>query len=160
MLDHDFTSYSEGFIVPHGIYDIQKNEGYITLGTSKDTSEFACECIKDWWNNVGKFDYPDAENILILADGGGSNSSRHYIFKYDLQSLVNEIGINIRVAHYLSYISKYNPIEHRMFCHVTRACKGVVFESIEIVAELMKKTKTKQGLKLLVNIKDKNIYDR
>ena len=88
MLDHDFTSYSEGFIVPHGIYDIQKNERYITLGTSKDTSEFACECIKDWWNNVGKFDYPDAENILILADGGGSNSSRHYIFKYDLQNLV------------------------------------------------------------------------
>ena len=143
MLDHDFTSYSEGFIVPHGIYDIQKNEGYITLGTSKDTSEFACECIKDWWNNVGKFDYPDAENILILADGGGSNSSRHYIFKYDLQSLVNEIGINIRVAHYPPYTSKYNPIEHRMFCHVTRACKGVVFESIEIVAELMKKTKTR-----------------
>ena len=90
---------------------------------------------------------------MILADGGGSNSSRHYIFKYDLQNLVNEIGINIRVAHYLSYTSKYNPIKHRMFCHVTRACKGVVFESIEIVAELMKKTKTKQGLKVLVNIK-------
>jgi hypothetical protein len=125
------------------------------LGTSKDTSEFACDCIRDWWENVGKYNYPEATSILILSDGGGSNSSRHYIFKYDLQNLVNSIGIEIRMAHYPPYTSKYNPIEHRMFCHVTRACEGVVFKNIEIVKELMEKTSTKSGLNVLVNIKDK-----
>lgn len=128
------------------------------MGTSKDTSEFSCDCIKDWWNNSGKYNYPEATNILILADGGGSNSSRQYIFKYDLQQLVNEIGVEIRVVHYPPYTSKYNPIEHRMFCHVTRACQGVIFKSIEIVKELMENTSTTTGLKVAVSIKDK-IYE-
>lgn len=158
MFDHDFSSFSDGVIIPHGIYDLKLNEGYITLGTSKDTSEFSCECIKDWWDNVGKYNYPNANSILILADGGGSNSSRHYIFKHDLQQLVNDIGVEIRIAHYPPYTSKYNPIEHRMFCHVTRACQGVVFDTIEIVKELMEKTSTKTGLSVLVSIKDK-IYE-
>jgi hypothetical protein len=158
VFDHDFSSFSDGVIIPHGIYDLKLNEGYITLGTSKDTSEFSCECIKDWWDNVGKYNYPNANSILILADGGGSNSSRHYIFKHDLQQLVNDIGVEIRIAHYPPYTSKYNPIEHRMFCHVTRACQGVVFDTIEIVKELMEKTSTKTGLSVLVSIKDK-IYE-
>ena len=103
VYDHDFKNFSGGAIIPHGIYDIKMNIGYITLGNSKDTSEFCCECIKDWWLNHGRYNYPDAYDLLILADGGGSNSSRHYIFKEDLQKLVDEIGIEIRMAHYPPY---------------------------------------------------------
>jgi DDE family transposase len=108
VLDHDFVSSAEGVIIPHGIYDIRRNEGYMTLGTSKDTSEFCCDCIKDWWERYGRKIYPEATSVLVLADGGGSNSSRHYIFKEDLQKLSNDIGIEIRMAHYPPYTSKYN----------------------------------------------------
>jgi hypothetical protein len=142
-------------IIPHGIYDLKQNTGYITLGNSKDTSEFSCERLKDWWTNYGKNDYPNATSILVLADGGGSNSSRHYIFKEDLQNLVNEIGVEIRMAHYPPYTSKYNPIEHRLFCHVTRACEGVVFSSMEIVNDLINETQTSKGLRVFSTIKDK-----
>lgn len=100
VYDHDFNTFSDGVVIPHGIFDVKRNEGYITLGASKDTSEFCCECIKDWWMEYGRYHYPSAKSILALADGGGSNSSRHYIFKEDLQRLVNEIGIEIRMAHY------------------------------------------------------------
>ena len=102
-------------MISHGIYDVKMNEGYITLGTSKDTSEFCYKCIKDWWTEYGRHHYPSANSILALADGGGRNSSRHYIFKEDLQWIVNEIGIEIRIAHYPPYTSKYTPIEHRLF---------------------------------------------
>lgn len=155
MNDHDFQSSAAGVVIPHGIYDIKRNEGYMTLGTTKDTSEFCCDCIKDWWEMYGKHLYQGATSILVLADGGGSNSSRHYIFKEDLQKLVNEIGIEIRIAHYPPYTSKYNPIEHRMFCHVTRACATVVFTSIEVVKGLIEKTSTSTGLKVVASIKDK-----
>jgi hypothetical protein len=153
--DHDFASFAEGVIVPHGIYDSMRNEAYITLGTSKDTGEFCCDCLKEWWNEYGKIYYPKATSILILADGGGSNSSRHYLFKEDIQNLSNEIGIELRIAHFPPYTSKYNPIEHRVFCHITRALEGVVFKSVEIVNESIKKAKTSTGLKVFskVNMK-------
>jgi len=157
-LDHDFPSYAEGVIIPHSIYDLKQNTGYIHLGTSKDTSEFACDSIRKWWYHQGRYDYPNARSILILCDGGGSNSSRHYIFKEDLQELVDEIDVEIRIAHYPPYCSKYNPIEHRMFPHVTRACQGVIFKNIEIVKELMEKTSTSKGLKVTVQIIDK-VYE-
>ena len=157
--DHDFTSQADGIVIPHGIYDIQRNSGYINLGNSHDTSEFACDCIRNWWYNQGRSDYPHATSILVLCDGGGSNSSRYYIFKQDLQALVDEIGIEIRIAHYPPYTSKYNPIEHRLFPHVTRACQGVVFKSMELVKELMEKTKTRQGLQVTVQILDK-VYQK
>jgi hypothetical protein len=153
--DHDFISFAKGIIIPHGIYDLKLNIGYINLGISKDTSEFACDSLKFWWNNYGRYNYPRADSILTYCDCGGSNSSRHYLFKQDLQQLVNDIGVPIRIAHYPPYTSKYNPIEHRLFPHVTRACQGVVFKNIEIVKELMEKAKTKTGLKVIVNIIDK-----
>jgi len=153
--DHDFTSLAEGIIIPHGLYDLQQNIGYINLGTSKETSEFACDCLRNWWYHQGQFDYPKATSILLLCDGGGSNSSRHYIFKQDLQTLVDEIGIEIRIAHYPPYTSKYNPIEHRLFPHITRACQGVIFTSIELVKQLIEKTTTSTGLKVTVQIIDK-----
>jgi len=153
--DHDFQSSAAGIVIPHGIYDIKRNEGYMTLGTTKDTSEFCCDCIQDWWQMYGRHFYPEATSILVLADGGGSNSSRHYIFKEDLQKLAHEIGIEIRMAHYPPYTSKYNPIEHRMFCHVTRACTATVFTSIEVVKMLIQKTSTSTGLKVIASVKDK-----
>ena len=109
-LDHDFWSLGHGKVIPHGIYDAQENRGYITLGNSKDTCEFACEFLKNCWNNYGKLIYPNATSILAKCDGGGSNNANHYILKEDLQKLVNEIGIEIRMAHYPPYTSKYNPI--------------------------------------------------
>lgn len=153
--DHDFMSFAEGIIIPHGLYDIVQNIGYINIGTSHDTGEFACDSIRHWWYNFGRYDYPDATSLLIPCDGGGSNSSRHYLFKEDLQTLADEIGIEIRIAHYPPYCSKWNPIEHRFFPHVTRACQGVIFTSVELVKELMEKTRTKTGLKTFVHIIDK-----
>jgi hypothetical protein len=156
--DHDFTSFAQGVIIPHALYDLKQNVGYINLGTSKETSEFACDCLRNWWYHQGQYDYPQATSILLLCDGGGSNSSRHYIFKQDLQQLVDEIGIDIRIAHYPPYTSKYNPVEHRLFPHITRACQGVVFTSIELVKELIEKTRTSTGLSVIVKIIDK-VYE-
>lgn len=153
--DHDFANFAQGVLIPHAIYDLIRNTGYINLGTSKDTTEFACDCFRNWWYNEGRFQYPNATSILVLCDGGGSNSSRYYIFKEDLQKLADEIGIEIRIAHYPPYCSKHNPIEHRLFPHVTRACQGVIFKSIELVKELMEKTSTATGLKVTVQIIDK-----
>jgi hypothetical protein len=153
--DHDFNSFAEGIVIPHGIYDLYLNKGYIHLGTNKDTSEFACDNLKNWWYTYGQYDYPYASSIMTLCDGGGSNGSSHYIFKEDLQKLSNEIGIEIRIAHYPPYTSKYNPIEHRLFPHVTKACQGVIFKSTELVKELMEKTKTSKGLKVVVQVVDK-----
>lgn len=153
--DHDFTSSATGIIIPHSLYDEEQNIGYIQIGTSHDTSEFVCDSLRHWWYTFGKPRFPQATSILIKCDGGGSNDSRHYLFKQDLQALADEIGIEIRIAHYPPYCSKYNPIEHLLFPHVTRACQGVVFTSIELVKELMEKTHTKTGLKTFVFIIDK-----
>ena len=141
--------------VPHGLYDMTSNIGYLTIGTSHDTSEFACACIQLWWLTYGRIDYPNATEILLLCDCGGSNNVRHYIFKQDLQALATQLGIAIRIAHYPPYTSKYNPIEHRLFPHVTRACQGVVFKTIETVQAFMAKTSTKTGLTVFTSILDK-----
>lgn len=158
VYDHDYKSFAEGVIIPHGIYDIQRNTGYINLGISHDTTEFACDCVRNWWYEQGRIAYPHATALLILCDGGGSNSSRYYIFKRDLQALADELGLAIRIAHYPPYTSKYNPIEHRLFPHVTRACQGVIFKSVELVKSLIEKTRTQQGLTVTVKIVDQ-IYE-
>jgi hypothetical protein len=153
--DHDFPSYAEGVVLPHGLYDLRLNRGYLHLGTSHDTSAFACDCLKDWWWRFGQQQYPQATSLLLLCDGGGSNSVNTYLFKADLQELVNEIGVEVRVAHYPPYTSKYNPIEHRLFCHVTRACQGMLFESLAVVKQLMEKTRTDTGLRVVVDVVEK-----
>ena len=153
--DHDFTSAAQGVIIPHGLLDLKRNAGYLYLGTSRDTSEFACDNVARWWRNYGRRHYPKALSLLLLCDSGGSNNASHYLFKEDLQKLADRIGIAIRVAHYPPYTSKYNPIEHRLFPHVTRACQGVVFESIDFVRTLMASTKTKAGLRVFVKIVDR-----
>jgi hypothetical protein len=151
-LDHDFPSYSKGKVVPHGLYDVGLNKAHVNLGTSQDTTEFACDSVKHWWDNYGKHDYPSAKRILIMCDGGGSNPSNSPLFQQDLQALANHIGLDIRIAHYPPYCSKHNPIEHRVFPHVTRACEGVVFKNVPLVKELIEKTETKTGLRVTVDI--------
>lgn len=153
--DHDFTSAAQGVVIPHGLFDLKRNTGYLYLGTSRDTSEFACDNVARWWRSYGRRQYPEALSLLLLCDSGGSNNANHYLFKEDLQKLADRIGIEIRVAHYPPYTSKYNPIEHRLFPHVTRACQGVVFESIDLVGTLMATTKTKAGLRVFVKIVDR-----
>jgi hypothetical protein len=151
-LDHDFPTSAEGVVYPHGLYDPIRNVGHINLGTSHDTSRFACDSIGHWWENYGRKAYPNAPSILMLCDGGGSNSSRRYIFKYHLEQLANRIQMEIRVAHYPPYCSKHDPIEHRFFPHVTRACQGVIFTTIALAREKMAETSTKPGLRTTVDI--------
>jgi hypothetical protein len=153
--DHDFPHLVTGKAIPYGIYDINKNSAYICIGTSHDTSEFVCDSIKKWWLEIGRYDYPNATSILLLMDGGGSNSSRHYVFKEALQNLSDEIAVEFRVAHYPPYTSKWNPIEHRLFPHITRAMQGVILKSHLMVKELLEKTKTTTGLKVIASIADK-----
>ncbi|HUT89901.1 MAG TPA: hypothetical protein VMY37_10410, partial [Thermoguttaceae bacterium] len=129
--------------------------GHITLGTSHDTSQFARDSFRLWWQRHGARAYPDAKSILLLCDGGGSNNCRHYIFKEDLQRVVNRMGIPIRVAHYPPYCSKYNPIEHRVYPHVTRAWCGVVFRALDIVTACLRRVWTSTGLKVTYAVLDK-----
>jgi hypothetical protein len=145
-LDHDFPSDAEGVIIPHGLYDLKRNHGHINLGESRDTSRFACDSIGLWWQKHGLTNYPQATSLLLLCDGGGSNAANRYVFKAGLQGLADRLGIEIRVAHYPPGCSKYNPIEHRLFPHVTRACQGVVFVSLALVKELMGGARTRTGL--------------
>ncbi len=152
--DHDFPSLAQGVIIPHGIYDVVLNHGWLHLGLSRDTTAFACDSLRLFWQHEGQRLYPDASAILLLCDGGGSNSCRKHLFKEDLQSLVNALRIPIRVAHYPAYCSKFNPIERRLFCHVTRACQGVLFDSLQTVVRLMQKTTTQTGLSVTVRVID------
>jgi len=156
--DHDFSSAGAGVVIPHGIYDVKRNRGFVHLNTSHDTSELACDSIAAWWEEEGRAAYPRARKLLVLCDGGGSNSATRYIFKEELQKLANRLGLEIRVAHYPPYCSKYNPIEHRLFPHVTRACRGVIFQTLETVKFYMSKTETTTGLKVKVSILEK-VYE-
>ena len=158
MLDHDFSHLADGVAIPHGIYDINLNLGYVNIGNSRDTSEFACDSLRRWWYQRGRYDYPQATELLILADGGGSNGCRHYVFKEALQDLANRIGLDIRIAHYPPYTSKWNPIEHRLFSHITRSLSGVLLDSHELMKQLIKKTVTTPGLRVKASIIDK-VYE-
>ena len=155
--DHDYIHLSEGTIVPHGIYDIKRNEALINIGINHETAESVCDSVKIWWKKCGKKHYPNATEILIFCDSGGANSYRHHVFKVALQKLSNQISLPIRICHYPPYASKWNPIEHRVFPHVTRAMEGVTLNSIEDAKEMIKNTKTQKGLKVLVNT-TKKIY--
>jgi len=155
VYDHDFPSLAEGVVIPHGIYDVVKNKGYVSLGKSKDTSEFLCDNLRHHWQNSISRDYPEATQMLLLMDGGGSNSCLHYIVKEDLQKLANELGLKITIAHYPAYCSKYNPIEHRLFPHLQRSWEAMVFENYVIIKEQAEKTTTEKGLKVVTWINEK-----
>lgn len=148
--DHDFSSAGEGKLIPHGVYDMVNNHAHIHLNTSHDTSALCCDSAALWWEQAGRAAHPGGSRILMLADGGGSNSARQNLFKEDLQKLANRLKMEIRIAHYPPYCSKYNPIEHRVFPHVTRACQGVIFHTMDIARQFIERTRTATGLKVTV----------
>ena len=156
--DHDFSTFSDGQIVPHGIYDVTRNVGYMTLGISHDTSKFVCDNIARVWREYLKEQYPAAHTLVILCDGGGSNSSSHRIVKQDLMDLANKLGIKLLVVHYPPYCSKFNPIEHRLFSQITRSWSGAPLMSLQNAADRAAMTTTKKGLKVHVHINSKS-YD-
>ena len=151
-LDHDFPSAARGVVYPHGFYDVKRNLGHLNLGTSHDTSRFACDSLGAWWEKQGRAAYPEARRMLLLCDGGGSNASNRYVFKHHLERLACRPGLEIRVAHYPPYCSKYNPIEHLFFPHVTRACQGLLLTSLEVTCKAMARASTRQGLRTTVEV--------
>jgi hypothetical protein len=155
VYDHDYTHLAEGKVIPHGIYDLQRNEGYITIGTSHETAEFITDNLLWWWETYGIHQYPDAKSMLIFCDAGGGNSYRHHIFKKKLLELAETIGKKLIICHYPPYSSKWNPIEHRLFAHVHQAMQGVVFDSYQTVKMLIDKTSTTKGLTVVSRIVDK-----
>lgn len=152
VFDHDYHHLSQGAVIPHGIYDLQMDEGYISVGSSHETAEFIIDNLLWWWDNYGIHYYADAKSILVLCDAGGANSYRHHAFKKQLLILAKLIGIDFIICHYPPYASKWNPIEHRLFCHVQKAIDGAIFSDYKIVKELICKTKTKEGLKVFVRL--------
>lgn len=149
--DHDFASQASGKVAPFGIYDGQLNEGYLFLGQSADTPDFVADCLYEYIKSYVPRRYPQARQMLILCDSGGSNGYRNHRFKEMVQWVANCTGLTIRVAHYPSYCSKYNPCDHRLFPHVTRAWSGVILDSVELMRDLVKaRAKTATGLNVFV----------
>lgn len=153
--DHDFGIAGQGKLIPHGIFDMTNGHAHINLNTSHDTSELCCDSIAMWWEQHGRAAHPQARRLLILCDGGGSNSATQYLFKEDLQRLADRLGLEVRVAHYPPYCSKHNPIEHRVFAHITRACQGVIFHTVDIAKQFIERAKTTTGLRVTVSILEK-----
>lgn len=149
VLDHDFPSLAEGKLIPYGIYDLKNNEGIIYCGTSHETSEFAVDCICKWWEEHGQKKYPDQSEILILCDSGGANGYRWRAWKWYLQAkLADRFGLTVHVCHYPSGASKYNPIERKLFCFITKNWAGEPLISHEKALSLIRTTKTESGLKV------------
>lgn len=158
VYDHDYEHLSEGKVVPHGIYDMQANKGYISIGGSSETADFVKDNLLWWWQEYGIHQYPDAKNLLLFCDAGGANSYRHYAFKYQLQVFAKETGLSVIVCHYPPYSSKWNPIEHRLFAHVHKAMEGVVFDSYQTVLNCISQTATKTGLAVVVRLNLKQYH--
>jgi hypothetical protein len=156
--DHDYSTFSNGKMVPYGIYDVTRNTGYMTFGLSHDTAEFACDCFVEQWEQNLRHIYPSAKSILILCDGGGSNNARSWQFKWCLIQTAKKLGIDIRIAHYPPYCSKWNPIEHRLFSQVSRVWSGAVFNTVEEASEMASETRTKTGLAVFTSI-NRRIYE-
>jgi len=156
---YDFVDKDLGKAVPYGVYDIAKNEGWVSVGISKDTAEFAVNSIKTWWQQMGKEQYLSAKKILVTADGGGSNSSRSRLWKKELQKLATEIGLEIHVCHFPPGTSKWNKIEHRMFSYITKNWRAKPLESMEVIVNLIATTTTQKGLKVKAR-PDKKIYEK
>ena len=145
VLDHDFEG-PGGRVTPYGIYDVGDNNGFVSVGISYDTGEFAVNSIRTWWRTVGKERYPVAKDILITADCGGSNSCRSRIWKKNLQDLADEEDLTIHVRHYPPGTSKWNKIEHRLFSYISMGWRGQPLTSVQIVIDLISSVKTKSGL--------------
>ena len=155
VLEHDFLIPELGKVAPYGVYVLNNNTGFVNLGTSHDTSEFAVTSISCWWNAVGKNLFPAAKRIYITCDGGGSNGSRSRNWKYELQQLANDTGLEIMVSHYPPGTSKWNKVEHRMFCYISKNWQGQPLIDIETVISLISNTTTEKGLTITCQLDEK-----
>lgn len=145
---HDFPDKELGKVAPYGVYDLTQNKGWVSVGISHDTAEFAVSSIRSWWKEMGQAVYPNATELLITADGGGSNGSRVGLWKKELRKLSDELGLEINVCHFPPGTSKWNKIEHKMFCHITKNWRGRPLVSRETVVNLIGNTTTKTGLSI------------
>ena len=152
---HDYPYLGTGKAIPHGIYDVKLNEGYLSVGNSHETAAFVVDNLEWWWERYGKDEYPKATRILILCDSGGANGHRHHLFKKLLQAWARKIGKKLVICHYPPYCSKYNPIERRLFSQVHRTIKETILTDLEQVKELMSKTATTTGLEVKVRTNEK-----
>ena len=149
--DHDFVT-AEERLVPYGVFDTRRNEGLMLLHRGSDTSRLACDAIWRWWQRMGKWHYKYAPQLLLLCDCGGSNGHRQHLFKEELCYLAADLECDIQVAHYPPGCSKYNPIEHRLFCHVSRSWRAVVLKTIDIAREYISRTTTSMGLRVVAEL--------
>jgi Rhodopirellula transposase DDE domain len=145
---HDFVDAELGKVVPYGVYDIAANAGCVSVGVDNDTAQFSVNSIRRWLDVMGRERYPDADHLMITADGGGSNGSRGRLFKVELQKLADETGLTLQVCHYPPGTSKWNKIEHRLFCHITQTWRGKPLTSRLVVVELIAATTTTAGLQV------------
>ena len=155
---YDFLSEAEGVAVPYGVYDMKENIGWVNIGITKDTAEFAVQTIRNWWYRMGIYYHNQAESLLITADGGGSNSSKGKLWKYELQRFANETGLTVEVVHFPPGTSKWNKIEHRLFSYISKNWRGKPLVSYLVIVSLIAATKTKTGLKVACEIDD-NEYE-
>ncbi len=156
--DHDFKSDSIGTAIPYGIYDLNKNNGYVIIGKSKDTSSFSTDAIEEWWRVEGNKHYPQTKHILIFADGGGSNSSRSRVWKKGIQDkLCDKYNLSVTICHYPPGASKWNPIEHRLFSEISKNWAGIPLKNFEIVQNYITTTTTVKGLRIKTSLNE-NIY--
>ncbi len=159
VLDHDFPLPENGKAAPYGVYDINANEGMVSVGMSHDTAQFAVNSIRTWWQEMGVVRYPDATKLLITCDGGGSNGSRSRLWKVELQKFSSETGLEIEVCHFPPGTSKWNKIEHRMFSQITKNWRARPLVSLEVIVNLIASTTTDTGL--VVKCKsDMNEYEK
>lgn len=156
---HDFRDKELGKVVPYGVYDLAANVGWVSVGINHDTSEFAAETLRRWWLRMGSSVYPLAKRLLLTADSGGSNGSRTRLWKVCLQELADSLGFPISVRHFPPGTSKWNKIEHRMFCHITENWRGKPLTSRAVVVNLIGSTKTRKGLRIEAGL-DLNNYEK
>jgi len=145
---HDFPDPQLGKAIPYGIYDLASNEGWVSVGIDHDTAQFAAASIRRWWLEMGRRRFPKATKLMLMADGGGSNSSRNRLWKVALQSLANELGLQLEICHFPPGTSKWNKIEHRLFCFITKNWRGRPLVSYQTIVNLIAGTKTKTGLRV------------
>ena len=145
---HDFLDKKLGKAIPYGVYDLTNNQGWVSVGIDHDTAQFATAAIGRWWKKMGRRRHPHAAELLIMADGGGSNGSRCRLWKVALQNLADQLQLSIRVCHFPPGTSKWNKIEHRMFCHITQNWRGRPLISHEVIVNLIANTATQQGLRI------------
>jgi hypothetical protein len=156
---HDFRDQQLGVAIPYGVYDLGRNDGWVSIGIDHDTAEFAVSTIRRWWRRMGQRAYPRAKELLITADAGGSNGSRSRLWKLGLQKLVDESGLTISVCHFPPGTSKWNKIEHRMFCHITENWRGRPLVSHAVIVNLIGHAKTREGLQVRAAL-DKGRYEK